>query len=350
MSGEVDSSARRLLWDLVSISSVSGEEHECAERMVKFFEDHDRRVWLDDAGNVRAPGETDVLLTSHIDTVAGSIPVRVEDGELWGRGSVDAKGSLSAMMVAAVTSDVSFVGVVGEEHDSGGARHLVEHGDQPSVLINGEPSGWDGLTIGYRGHLPGTYVSTSKSGHSSRPENNAIQDAIQWWTRVADLFEADEWMPVFEQVTAKPVGFIGGISDDGLSIETSLHAEFRVPPEMTIDEVRELVDGELREGTVQWREAIPPVMESPRTAPARAFRVAIRELDGTPRLLRKTGTSDMNIFSAAWTCPMVTYGPGDSSLDHTPDERLHLDEYDRSIAVLERVCERLKDRVGTDAA
>jgi LysW-gamma-L-lysine carboxypeptidase len=49
----------------------------------------------------------------------------------------------------------------------------------------------------------------------------------------------------------------------------------------------------------------------------------------------------MNLYATAWDCPMVTYGPGDSSLDHTPTERLSLDEFDRSIAVVTDVCEGL---------
>ena len=337
-----ESDARQLLIDLVSIPSLSGDEAEAAERLASFFEAHDREVWIDAVGNVRAPADDSVLLTSHIDTVPGDVPVRVEDGTLWGRGSVDAKGPLAAMAVAAVRTGVSFVGVVGEETDSRGARHLVTDRDEPDVVVNGEPSGWDALTLGYRGFLAGTYVATSESGHSSRPEPNAIQDAIAWWSKVEDAFETDEWTNVFEQVTTKPVGFDGGISDDGLSVEATMDVQLRIPPDRTIDEVREIADGLLESGTVHWKEPIPPVMESPRTAVARAFRAAIRRAGGDPRLLRKTGTSDMNLYAAAWECPMATYGPGDSSLDHTPEEHLELDEFDKSAAVLSDVAASLR--------
>ena len=40
---------------------------------------------------------------------------------------------------------------------------------------------------------------------------------------------------------------------------------------------------------------------------------------------------------------MATYGPGDSGLDHTPNEHIDLAEYDRAIAVLERVARRLME-------
>ncbi len=341
--------ARDLLVDLVSIPSISGEEDAAADRLVDFFESHDGEAWIDEVGNVRAPADDRLLLTSHIDTVPGDIPVRTDDGVLWGRGSVDATGPLCAMAVAAVSAGVSFVGVVGEEADSRGAWHLIEDRDPPDAVVNGEPSGWDGITLGYRGMLAGTYVATSESGHTSRPEPNAIQHAIGWWSHVEAAFapdESEEWGPVFERVTTKPVGVEGGTDADGLSVSATLDGQFRVPPSMTTGEVREIAEGELRTdtdaaGTVNWGRPIPPVMESPRTDLARAFRVAIRGEDGDPRLLRKTGTSDMNIYASAWDCPMVTYGPGDSELDHAPDERLSLAEYDRSIAVLREVAERL---------
>ncbi|GAB6879617.1 [LysW]-lysine hydrolase [Halorubrum gandharaense] len=347
-----DTPARKLLYDLVSIPSPSGEEAVAAERLVDFFEANGREAWLDDVGNVRAPADDAVLLTSHIDTVPGDIPVEVkpaadddpvaEPGEpvLWGRGSVDATGPLVAMAVAAVRTGVSFVGVVGEETDSRGARHLVEEREtEPDAVVNGEPSGWDGITLGYRGFLAGTYVNASESGHSSRPEPNAIQHAIDWWHGVEETFTPDDGStPVFEQVTTKPVSMDGGLTEDGLAVEATMDVQLRVPPARTVDEVHELAEAELTTGSVQWKEPIPPVMESPRTDLARAFRVAIRGAGGDTRLLRKTGTSDMNLFAAAWDCPMVTYGPGDSDLDHAPDERVALSELDRATTVLSDVC------------
>ncbi len=345
-----DEAARDLLVDLVETPSPTGEEAACARRLAAFFEDHDREVWLDDAGNVRAPADDAVLLTSHVDTVPGAIPVRVEreargaaagDAVLWGRGSVDAKGSLAAMAVAAVRTGVSFAGVVGEEVDSRGARHLVADRAAPEAVVNGEPSGVDGVTLGYRGLLAGTYVATSESGHTSRPENNAIQDALDWWGRVEAEFAADPYEPAFESVTTKPVAVDGGTSDDGLSVEMTMDVQFRVPPPMTCEEVREVADGHLTAGTVNWTDAVRPTMQSPRTDLARAFRAAVRAAGAEPRLLRKTGTSDMNVYAGAWDCPMVTYGPGDSSLDHAPDEHLPLSDLDRAVAVLADVCGRV---------
>ncbi|WP_238717490.1 [LysW]-lysine hydrolase [Natronorubrum halophilum] len=350
--------ARQLLIDLVSTPSPSGEEDAAAACLVEFFEAYGREAWTDEVGNVRAPADDAVLLTSHVDTVPGEIPVEVQPADdvdvereiakrtgeevLWGRGSVDATGPLAAMAAAAVRTGVSFVGVVGEETNSRGARHLVEDREEPAAVVNGEPSGATGITLGYRGFLAGTYVATSESGHTSRPEPNAIQHATNWWTGVEAAFEYDEYTAVFERVTAKPVDIDGGISDDGLSVEATLDVQLRIPPSLDAETVRETAEAELEIGTVSWAEPIPPVMESPRTEVARAFRAAIRKEGCDPRLLRKTGTSDMNLYAGVWDCPMATYGPGNSDLDHAPDERLSLAEFDQSVEILGRVATTLR--------
>ena len=69
----------------------------------------------------------------------------------------------------------------------------------------------------------------------------------------------------------------------------------------------------------------------------RSFLSAIRAADASvqPNFVFKTGTSDMNVVAPAWCCPIVAYGPGDSALDHTPNEHLSLDEYWRAIAIVE---------------
>ncbi|WP_227374853.1 [LysW]-lysine hydrolase [Haladaptatus halobius] len=331
--------ARDLLVELVETPSVSGNEADCAERLAAFLEARDREVRIDEVGNVRAPGSS-VLLTSHIDTVSGEIPVELDDGVLRGRGSVDAKGPLSAMAVAAVETGASFVGVVGEEEGSRGARHLVTDREEPNYVVNGEPSGWNGLTLGYRGFQSGTYSVTVESQHTSRPESNAIQHAVGWLSRVESAFDSDG--STVESVTAKPVEFTGGVTADGLATEAAVDIELRVPPGASAAEVREAAEAELDAGSVSWNDPIPPTMASPRTELARAFRVAVRNEGGDPRLLRKTGTSDANLYAEAWDCPVVTYGPGDSSFDHTPDERIELAEFDRSISVLTDVYESLE--------
>ena len=35
-----------------------------------------------------------------------------------------------------------------------------------------------------------------------------------------------------------------------------------------------------------------------------------------------------------WQCPALVYGPGDSTLDHTLDEQVSLEEYELAVQVL----------------
>jgi LysW-gamma-L-lysine carboxypeptidase len=51
----------------------------------------------------------------------------------------------------------------------------------------------------------------------------------------------------------------------------------------------------------------------------------------------------MNLYADAWDCPMVTYGPGNSDLDHAPDEHIVLDEFDTAVEVLVDVAQRLTE-------
>ena len=68
---------------------------------------------------------------------------------------------------------------------------------------------------------------------------------------------------------------------------------------------------------------------------ARAFRVSIRSQGSRPRMLVKTGTADMNVVAPYWPVPMLAYGPGDSAMDHRPDEHIRVDDYLRSLEVLQ---------------
>ncbi len=339
---------RDLLQDLVAIPSVSGSESACAERLVAYLEGQGREAWTDDVGNVRAPADDGVLLTSHLDTVPGDIEVRVAPGEdgrpaLWGRGSVDAKGSLAAMAVAAVRTGASFAGVVGEETDSRGARHLIADRDPPGAVVNGEPSGWDAVTLGYRGFLAGTYEVSTEGRHTSRPDPNALQDAMAWWNGVEAAVQSSESESTVESVTPKPVEMVGGTTEEGHEVTATVDFELRVPPDRSLDGVRETVAGVDGEGSIDWHDerSVPPQFARPRTSLGAAFRRAIRAEGGDPGLLRKTGTADSNHYADAWDCPVVSYGPGDSDLDHAPDEHLPLAAFDRAIAVLEAVADDL---------
>ncbi|MEO7134772.1 MAG: acetyl-lysine deacetylase, partial [Vicinamibacterales bacterium] len=70
----------------------------------------------------------------------------------------------------------------------------------------------------------------------------------------------------------------------------------------------------------------------------RSFLAGLRTVEASQKLgfVLKTGTSDMNVVGPVWQCPIVAYGPGDSSLDHTPNEHLSLNEYWSAVQVIEQ--------------
>ena len=64
-------------------------------------------VGTDAIGNVIGvigKGQPVILLCGHMDTVAGVLPLRIEEGKIYARGAVDAKGPLAAMIMAAVAT------------------------------------------------------------------------------------------------------------------------------------------------------------------------------------------------------------------------------------------------------
>jgi LysW-gamma-L-lysine carboxypeptidase len=74
-------------------------------------------VGIDAIGNVIGvvgEGEPVILLCGHMDTVAGHMPLRVEEGKIFARGAVDAKGPLAAMIMATheVSKDPNFRGKI----------------------------------------------------------------------------------------------------------------------------------------------------------------------------------------------------------------------------------------------
>jgi LysW-gamma-L-lysine carboxypeptidase len=97
--------------------------------------------------------------------------------------------------------------------------------------------------------------------------------------------------------------------------------------------------------TLLFRD-VSPAWQSPRSdAAANAFVQGIRANGGQPGYLLKTGTADMNVVGPIWRCPIIAYGPGDSTLDHTPHEHIDLTEFMQSINVLTHALPLLAQRL-----
>lgn len=118
---------------------------------------------------------------------------------------------------------------------------------------------------------------------------------------------------------------------------------YRLPPGYDIAGLRAQLEQWAREGDLQISlSGQETAFQTNRTIPlARAFNAALRATDVKPIFKYKTGTSDMNVVAPSWGQNIVAYGPGDSSLDHTPQEHIRIAEYQHAIAVLSDVLRSL---------
>ena len=134
---------------LVSHYSPSGQERGAVDWLVARMKSLGySEAFVDEAGNavgIMGAGAKQVVLLGHIDTVPGQISVRTENGALFGRGSVDAKGPLASFVDAVAKAGAKdgwqfiVIGAVEEERDSEGARFIVNC-YKPDFAIIGEPN------------------------------------------------------------------------------------------------------------------------------------------------------------------------------------------------------------------
>jgi len=287
-------------------------------------------------------------LLGHIDTVPGIIPVRVDGDILHGRGTVDAKGPMATFMVAAARAAreanvrIIVVGAVEEEAATSKGAYYAATQYQPDYGIIGEPSAWNRVTLGYKGRLLIDYNREREMSHTAGEARGVCEHAVDYWGKVsayAKAFNADK---KGRFATLDPSLRSINSSGDGLVERVAMNIGLRLPLGLDIDELTRMALETWPQGaqvSVRGRET--PYRGEKRTPLTSAFLASIRAEGGRPAFVTKTGTSDMNVLGPRWGCPMVAYGPGDSILDHTPDEHIHLSEYLTAIRVLTRVLTRL---------
>lgn len=330
---------------LLARYSPSGQEAAAVAEFVRLAGELGYRSRTDRAGNGIAEvgrGRPTILFLGHIDTVEGRRPVVRRRGRLYGRGAVDAKGALAAALLAGRgfrgPGTFRIVAAVGEETDSRGARHLVR-GPGPDAVIAGEPSRWDGVTIGYKGDLRLEATFARPRTHWSSPFPTATDAAIEWVEGVRRLARTTPEASPFRSLTVKVVGFSSDPAADPELARATL--DIRVPPGRSTAEVLEsLPSGPLRP-RLNVLVRIEPT-EVSRTDPVVvALCEAIRDTGGVPTLWRRSGTSDLNVVAPAWRVGGAAYGPGDARLDHTSQEALSVAELDRAVQVLRGALGRL---------
>jgi len=338
---------------LVSQYSPSGQERGAAEwltaRMKSLGYDHS---FIDDAGNavgVIGQGAKQIVLLGHIDTVAGEIKVALTPSgeELYGRGSVDAKGPLACFVdaVAQVGAQDGWqfvvIGAVEEERNSEGARFVARQ-YQPEFAVIGEPNQWDRVALGYKGSAWANITARRGQTHTASGEQTAAEAAVEVWLKIkayADSFNTDK-EKTFDKLLPTLRGMESASNDfeQWATLKVGARLPVEVSPEDWYAKLHEIASGEVVEAT---GFSIPAWKCEKNTPLVRALLSGIRAQGGEPRFVYKTGTADLNIVAPAWKCPALVYGPGDSALDHTPNEHINLGEYEKAVNVLSAALKKL---------
>jgi [amino group carrier protein]-lysine/ornithine hydrolase len=312
---------------------------------------------IDRVGNVLATkgsGEPKILLCGHMDTVPGQIPVRIQDGFIYGRGASDAKGALIAMLLAASEfpkqrGTITFAGVVDEEGNATGIKQLVKSGLSADYAIFGEPSGIDSITIAYKGRLAIRLTcDVGSSAHASAPwlAKNSIEEIYDFWNALKyEINRIGSNKNGADSISCSVTEISGGSSHNVTPQKCKITIDVRIPTFMKCKDVMSLVDRVISSvasakrirATYRIEDKTEPFEANHSSPLVRALSLSILDVRKRhPILLRKTGTGDMNILGNAFNIPVITFGPGDPHSSHTTDERLSIEEYINSIEVFSR--------------
>lgn len=190
----------KLCQELIRNQSVSGDE----EKVVKAIKKNLKTLgydnfFVDSYGNIighikgNRPGKK-ILFDGHIDTVPVPDDTKwthapysgeIENGRIYGRGSSDMKGQVSAMILAAAyfaedtkrdfEGEIFVAGVVHEEIFEGVAARKISEAVKPDYVVIGESSELN-LKIGQRGRAEIVIETFGRPAHSANPEKgiNAV--------------------------------------------------------------------------------------------------------------------------------------------------------------------------------
>jgi [amino group carrier protein]-lysine/ornithine hydrolase len=331
-----------LLEGLLQRYSPTLQEAEAVNYLVAQLKAAGFEACVDEVGNavgVLGDGPREVMMLGHIDTVPGFIEVERVGDRLYGRGSVDAKGPLACFAAATALAGMRegyrfvVIGAVGEEGDSRGAQFVRDH-YRPDMLIIGEPSSWDRVTLGYKGSAWFEYEVQRTLAHTSANVESACQAAVSFWNRMMD--RSAQWnvgrLKMFDQLIPSLRAMHS--RSDGFVETAELKFNLRVPLGISLSEVELLVREQAQDAELKMIEGCAAYRAEKNTPLVRSFLGAIRQHGGSPTFTVKSGTSDMNLTAPAWQCSTVAYGPGDSDLDHTPHEHILIPEYQHAVQIL----------------
>lgn len=344
--------AVQLLLDLLKAYSPPGHEKEAVEVLRGYAERLGfDEVYVDEVGNLVArygDGARVLALVGHVDTVGGELPVAMEGSIIKGRGAVDAKGPLAAMMVGAALAKphlnlkewaIYAIALVGEEGDSRGAKWLLRRGFKADGMIIAEPSNTYGIILGYRGSAKVEVTCKSKGGHSSSPplEDTACDKLFRIWMMVSRTFNEFQAHGNSVAILYLECGEAGGYTVHPKQGRMLL--DLRVSVDSRVDEALKSLEScvlEVDGCALSVLDKVEPAKGSSNNPVVRALVRSVLLSGGKPKLIYKLGTSDMNLLYGIASGNIAAYGPGRSELAHSDAELIEVDELMYGLEVYRR--------------
>lgn len=365
--------AVKLAQDLVRIPSPVGEELALGEYLAEYLQELGLSVTTRDVHHGRMnvvallPGtESDsigLLFHGHMDTIPflgmdDPLSGDIQDGHIWGRGSVDQKGGLAAAIMALrmlkeasvpLRKGVAFAAVVDEESEHRGSYALVDDRIKADFAIVTEPSDLQ-VIIGHKGTVPARVTVHGRQAHGSTPwlGTNAIEHA----TRVIEALGREQPQVVDVPGLGKIQGSVniglirGGSAYNNVPDRCELWLDQRTVPgesqatvlariESILDELA-AADPEFRGEVVidrpDWHwprireRGLNPAATLYENPLSSALRNAHRQVTGREAELGyNNGYLDMDFLVNDLGITTLNYGPGEDALCHTDEERLRID-------------------------
>lgn len=350
-----------LLINMLKIYSPSNKENKIRTYIYRLLKEEFKadKIHVDNAGNVIGiyeGTEPTILLSSHMDTVPGMLPVKIDETKIYGRGASDAKGPLATFLYASyllkrvenLPSKIIVVATVDEEGDGKGIKELINTLKilkiNPAYAIFGEPGGAHVITIGYKGRIQLRIKIFTESQHASSPDApNAIESMMRLLAALKDYELRFKTHNAFTSITITPTMIKGGHAINVTPKNCELVLDIRTPPTKTVNQflsdivnIIKSFDNSVK-SEYKVEDLTEPYQSNIATALVEAFRKAIlQEINTEPKFIRKTGTGEMNIFAHEYKIPIITYGPGDPRVSHTDNEHISIEDYQKSINVLKR--------------
>jgi acetylornithine deacetylase/succinyl-diaminopimelate desuccinylase family protein len=377
LNGTVREKVKRLLSKLIAIPSHGAQEEAIVGYLVERFKAQriPCRVTELDAKPLNVVAEVGegpqaIVLNSHVDTVPPGDPAAwltdpltpvEKDGLIYGRGAMDAKGCLTAMIVAFETlarrrdslpGKVILMAVGAEERGGLGTKAEVARGLKAEAAIVGESTHLVPL-VAHKGVLRLEVEVTGRAAHASDPEAgiNAIVAMGPILLALDEL--AAEVRRRSEPYTGKASLVIstisGGVALNVIPASCVISIDRRVLPNETEADVhREIVEVVNRavRATSGARVAVrkvrfvPPATTDPGERIVAAAERAASAVLGRPiQAAGLSATCDMTYLVNSAGIPTVILGPGAIEVAHQANEHISIEQMALAVDVYLRTIE-----------